>query len=236
VGESAADLRRDIERTRDHMGQTIDAIGDRVMPSRIIERRRNRMRAGYWAARDAVMGRSSDTMSTVGEQASHAGTSISDGLGHLADRVTDVPHQATRHTQGSPLGAGLIAFGAGLVLAAVIPPSDAEQQVAAKVKDAAEPLVDDAKQMGKELASALQSDGQQAGGALKEAAQQAVGQVKETAAGAAHDARDAGAEAVRTVGEQTGGNERPIGPGPSQTATPSQSARPTPAPNRPVGT
>jgi hypothetical protein len=53
----------------------------------------------------------------------------------------------------------LIAFGAGLVLAAVIPPSEVEQQVASRVKEAAEPLVDDAKEIGKELASTLESDG-----------------------------------------------------------------------------
>jgi hypothetical protein len=205
VGESAAELRRDIERTRDHMGETIDAIGDRVMPSRIIERRRNRIRASYGAARDAVMGRSGDAISNVGNHAANAALSISDGVGDLADRVTDVPHQAARRTQGSPLGAGLIAFGAGLVLAAVIPPSDPEQQVAARIKDAAEPLVDDAKQVGRELAEALQADGHQAGGALKEAAQDAIGSVKETAAGAAQETRDAGTEAVHGLHEQTSG-------------------------------
>jgi hypothetical protein len=101
VGESAAELRRDIERTREHMGETIDAIGDRVVPSRIIERRRNRMRAGYWAARDAVMGRSSDAMSSAGAQATHAGSAISDGMNHVVHQVTDMPAQATQHTRAA---------------------------------------------------------------------------------------------------------------------------------------
>jgi hypothetical protein len=214
VGESAAELRRDIERTREHMGETIDAIGDRVMPSRIIERRRNRVRASYWAARDAVMGHGGEAKASMGSHAAQAGSAVSEGMSHLADRVTDMPHQASRQTQGSPLGAGLIAFGAGLVLAAVIPPSEPEQQAASRIKDAAEPLVDEAKQAGRELASTLQADGRQAGEALKDAAQEAVGNVKDTAAGAAHDTRDVGAQAAHDV------------TGPASPAGPTNSARP----------
>jgi histone H3/H4 len=204
VGQSAEELRREIEMTRDHMGETIDAIGDRVIPRRIVERRRNRMRASYWAARDAVMGRSSDAAASMNARASHAGNSITEGASHLAERATDLPHQATRQTQGSPLGAGMMAFGAGLVIAALIPPSEPEQQVASKVREAAEPLVEDAKEMGKELASTLQSDSKDAGGALKEAAQQAVGSVKETASSAAQQTKEAGTGAVHEMRDSQG--------------------------------
>jgi hypothetical protein len=200
--------------TREHMGETIDAIGDRVSPRRIVERRRNRMRATYWAARDAVMGRSGNAASSIGQRASNTGTSISEGASHLADRMTDLPSEATRQTQGSPLGAGLVAFGAGLVLAAVIPPTEPEKQAAAKVKDAAEPLVEDAKEMGKELASTLQADGRDAGGALKETAQHAVDTVTEKATSAAQQTREAGAEAVHDLRDQ------PPGAGPAPTASP----------------
>lgn len=202
MGQSAEELRREIEMTREHMGETIDAIGDRVIPRRIVERRRNRMRASYWAARDAVMGRSNDAVGSMGSMASHTGGAIGEGVGHLAERVTDLPAEASRHTQGSPLGAGLIAFGAGLVLAAVIPPSDAEKEVASKVKDAAEPLVSDAKEMGKELASTLQSDGKDAGDALMETARHAAESVKETATNAAQQTKAAGTEAVHEVRDQ----------------------------------
>jgi hypothetical protein len=181
------------------MGGTIDAIEDRVVPRRIIQRRRNRIRSSYWAARDAVMGRAGDVMDAASERSSHAGSSVSEGMSHLADRATDVPHQVTRQTQGSPLGAGLIAFGAGVVLAALLPPSEPEQQLASKVKDAAEPLVDDAKTMGKELASSLQSDGQQAVESVKETAQEAAGNVKDAASGAMQQTQQAGTHAVHEV-------------------------------------
>ena len=45
MGQGPEELRHDIERRRDDLGETIDAIGDRVSPGRIIERRRNRIAA-----------------------------------------------------------------------------------------------------------------------------------------------------------------------------------------------
>ena len=41
MGQSADELRHDIEATRGQLGETLDAIGDRVSPGRMIERRKN---------------------------------------------------------------------------------------------------------------------------------------------------------------------------------------------------
>ena len=87
MGQSAEELRRDIEDTRNHMGTTLDAIGDRVSPSRIVDRRRNRMRATYWAARDAVMGTARDTGQSVSARTSGAGASIGDKASGAADAL-----------------------------------------------------------------------------------------------------------------------------------------------------
>ena len=46
MGQSAEELRRDIEQTRNGLGNTMEAIGDRVSPSRMMERRKNRFRNG----------------------------------------------------------------------------------------------------------------------------------------------------------------------------------------------
>ena len=42
MGQSAEELRYEIADTRAELGQTLDAIGDRVSPGRMIERRKNR--------------------------------------------------------------------------------------------------------------------------------------------------------------------------------------------------
>jgi hypothetical protein len=47
MGQSAEELRRDIERTREGLGETLDAIGDRVSPGRIMERKKNRVTARF---------------------------------------------------------------------------------------------------------------------------------------------------------------------------------------------
>ena len=56
MGQSTYELRRDIEQTRADLGETLDAIGDRVSPGRMIERRKNRMTSGIRSFKDRVMG------------------------------------------------------------------------------------------------------------------------------------------------------------------------------------
>ena len=43
MGQSTEELKRDIEHTRADMSGTLDAIEDRVSPSRMIQRRKNRV-------------------------------------------------------------------------------------------------------------------------------------------------------------------------------------------------
>ena len=56
MGQAADELRADIERRRENLSGTVDAIEDRVRPGRIIERRRQAVRARIGRTRDRVMG------------------------------------------------------------------------------------------------------------------------------------------------------------------------------------
>jgi hypothetical protein len=56
MGQNADELRRDIERTRMEMSDNLDAIGDRVSPRRMAERRWQRTRNWFGSARDSVFG------------------------------------------------------------------------------------------------------------------------------------------------------------------------------------
>ena len=69
MGQEPAELRRDIERRREELGDTIDAIGDRVSPGRIIERRRNRMADGVRSLKDRIMGTVESGTSAVSDAA-----------------------------------------------------------------------------------------------------------------------------------------------------------------------
>jgi len=47
MGQNADELRRNIETTRENLGETVEAIGDRVSPGRMIERRKNRVMTNF---------------------------------------------------------------------------------------------------------------------------------------------------------------------------------------------
>ena len=55
MGQSATELKQEIAQTRQNLGETLDAIGDRVSPGRMVERRKNRMARGFQNVRDRVI-------------------------------------------------------------------------------------------------------------------------------------------------------------------------------------
>lgn len=171
MGQNADELRRDIEQTRDGLSDTLDAIGDRVSPGRVLERRKNRAVQGIQSLRDRVMGSASD-----------ATDSIHNATGSAVDTIKDAPDAVRHQTQGSPVAAGAIAFGVGFLIAAIFPPSQPEQQVAHDLMDKAEPLKDELASAGREVAEQV-----------KGAAQDAVEEIKSTAV----DGKQAVADTVR---------------------------------------
>ena len=182
MGTSAEELRRDIAQTREDLGETIDAIGDRVSPGRVVERRKNKVRQAFSSAKDRVMGTAVDTRE-----------SISDSTGSAVDTLKGAPDTIRERTEGSPLVAGGIAFGVGFLLAAVAPASEPEQRVAEQLADKAEPLKAELAGAAKEVVDNV-----------KETAKEAVEEVKTTAtdgqqavAGTVRDGVDATTSSTR---------------------------------------
>ena len=126
MGQSAEELRQEIAGTRADLGDTLDAIGDRVSPGRVMERRKNRMTNGLRTAKDRIFGSASD-----------AGGAVADTAGTAVDAVRSAPDAAMTQTQGKPVVAGAVAFGVGFLVAAAFPPSEVEEQAASKVIDKA---------------------------------------------------------------------------------------------------
>ena len=65
MGQSATELKQEIAQTRQNLGETLDAIGDRVSPGRMVERRKNRMTRGFQNVRERVMGTASSMTDSV---------------------------------------------------------------------------------------------------------------------------------------------------------------------------
>jgi len=189
MGQSPEELRRDIEATRMDLGQTIDTIGDRVSPRRIVDRRTERIREGFGSMRDRVMGTPARAMSSAGDAATSVAGSASDLASSAADTVRSVPERAMHGAEGNPFAAGMIAFGAGLLVATLLPATEVEAQAGGAVREKLEPLKETALEMGHEVASDLQQSAHEAAGELKDHARQATEEVKANAADAAREVK-----------------------------------------------
>ena len=204
-------IRREIERTQANLSTDVNALTEKVTPIRIVERRVDRAKDTAARLKDKVMGSDSGPTSRTGTQAGRAvqgvagsvadtasstASSISDTASTAASAVQEAPQAVRRQTQGNPLAAGLIAFGAGWLISSLLPASRREQELAEQAKGKAselgQPLADAAKQAAAEMKDNLQ-----------EPAQQAVASVKSTATDAGRTVADEGRYAAQDVQAST---------------------------------
>jgi hypothetical protein len=190
MGKSASEVRADIEDTRRDMSVTIDAIADRTVPSRVIGRRRQAMSNGIRSVRERVMGRAEDVYGTAGDHVHGAAGSARDQASSLADQARQAPDKLASQTQGNPIAAGLIAFGGGLLLASILPPTEAEQRVAGQLREQTQPLQDELKQAGQQVAEGLKSTAQEGAEQVRQRASEAAGTVQEDVRGSAQELKD----------------------------------------------
>lgn len=172
-------IRADIEATRRNLSGDVDALADKVTPSKIAERQKRKVKGAFHSISEKIMGTADDMGSSAGGALSNAGDSV-------ADAGRTVVHKA----QGNPLAVGLIAFGVGALVASLIPPSSKEQELASGVKDAAQPLLHEAAEVGKQVASDLKEPAHQAVESVKETAQEGVSTVRDEAADRASEVAD----------------------------------------------
>ena len=165
-------VRNEIDDTREHLGATVEAIGDRVLPGRIIERRKETTARSLRGLRDRIMGTAHDTR----EQ-------LADSAGSTVDHLRDAPGSLAQRTEGSPLAAGGVAFAIGFLAAAVWKPTEPERHAVEKVADAAPDLTDDVAQLGRDVAGTVKEQAVGAAEELKSSVAEAATAVKETATG-----------------------------------------------------
>ena len=180
MGNRTEELSTDIAGTRQTLAQDLDALQDRVSPSAVVARRKTAARERVLGVRDRVMGTASSARGTSGDAASGAVSSAKDTASSAAGAAQD-------RYQGSPLGAGLVAFGAGMVIAGMFPASRAEASAASSALDQGRPLVDQAKSVGQDVASGLQETATEAAQQVKESAKDSAGRVQEEGRSAVGD-------------------------------------------------
>lgn len=189
------EIRADIERTRAELSYNVDSLADTANPKHIADRQVDKVKGAARGLRDKVMGSPDDPYDTgaVGD----ARTTVQDRASAVGDAVSDAPDRLEQKTRGNPLAAGLIAFGAGLLISSLIPSSQKEQQAVSELQQNLEPLKEKAVDAAKEIAGNLQEPAQQAAEQVKATATDAVANVKDEGAaakdqvqGQAQDAKD----------------------------------------------
>src|SRR5689334_22184261 len=127
MGQTAEELRGRLANQRAEIGRDLDAIGDRVSPHRMVERKQAAVRQRFSDVKDRVMGSAETSVDALRDAGASAAASLSDS-------ASSVVHGTRDAAEGNPLAVGLIAFGAGLVAAAVFPATRTERDIAERAQ------------------------------------------------------------------------------------------------------
>ena len=193
MGQRTEELTHDIEQTRGSLARDLDELQDKVSPSAIMERRKEAVRGRVGSLKDKVMGTAQSARDSVSDSASGAAGSVRGTVDDVKGGAQDAVGRAQDTVEGSPLAAGLVAFGAGLVIAGLLPASEKEARLATQVVDAAkeqaQPLVDEARSAGQDLAENLKGQASEAVDQVRSTAQDAAGTVKDEGTSSAEEVR-----------------------------------------------
>ena len=190
MGQNAEELTTtpaDIEATRTNLTRDIDELTDKVSPSRVLDRRKEAAKGRMGSLRDKVMGSATNAGGSLSGTASSA-------TGSISDTATGAFNGLESRTQGNPLAAGVVAFGAGMLISALIPASEKEAQAAQKLtqvaKDQGQPLIDEAKSVGQDMATDLKESAADSAQQVQATAQDSVEAVKQEGQSSAQTVKD----------------------------------------------
>ncbi len=180
MGQDPAVIRRQIEQTREHMGDTVDALGYKAdVPTR---------------TKEAV----SDKVESIRSRITGASARASEAMPE-ADDVTRGAKQAVGVVQENPLGLALGSLALGFLAGIALPHTKVEDEklgpVADEVKQQVQATGQEAVEHGRQVA-------QDAAGAVAEQAQEALGAVRERTQESAQEHASELADSAKESAEQ----------------------------------
>ncbi|MCM0676294.1 DUF3618 domain-containing protein [Micromonospora phytophila] len=196
AGERVGQARGAVGRVREKVMGTSMQARERVMGTSTHAKERVMDTSTH--AKDKVMGASMHARERAMEVPSHLG----DGgrISHAADSARHLGQQSRQQAQGNPLAAGLIAFGAGLLVASLVPPSRPERQLAGQargmVSEHSDQLREQAGRVGHNVRDNVRDNLRDN---LREPVRQAAQAVGSTAVGSAHAVQEQGRSAAQQV-------------------------------------
>src|SRR3954454_1005146 len=207
-------IRRQHDASRANLSYEVDALNEKVNPTRVVDRRVGRAKSTVTGLKDRVFGAAHETgqhasgtasnvAGNVQGAASTASENVSNAASSAMDAVQSAPQTIQRQAQGNPLAAGVIAFGVGWLVSSLLPTSEKEKQLASQaesaVRDHSQPLVDQAKNVAQEIGDNMKPVAQDAVQSVKETAQEGVQTVKAEGQSAASDVQGTAQDAKQTV-------------------------------------
>jgi len=120
---------------------------------------------------------------------------LTDRAGDAAHKVGDAPSTAMdgvrSGTSGAPLVAGGIAFGIGVLIGSLVPPSRAERQLGQQARQAVEPVKAELQEVGRDLVENLREPVSEAVEDVKQTAQDSSQQLRQSASESAAQVKQA---------------------------------------------
>jgi len=214
MSENPDVIRADIEATRARLGTNVDAVADKVTPSNIVHRQTDKVRDAVTGVKEKIMGAAdhpenrthNTTYTGTGTGTHSAADTLHEAKDNVAAKLSDAgtavsnaPDQVKAKTAGNPLAAGLIAFGAGMLISSLIPASQKEREAADQLKTAAQPLATQVTDAAKTVAQDLKEPAQEAMENVKATATDAAQNVKTEGQYAANDVKDRATDAKDTI-------------------------------------
>jgi Protein of unknown function (DUF3618) len=214
-------IRREIEQTQANLGQDVDALTEKVTPSKIVERRVDRARDTATRLKDKVMG--ANPMHSSGHTASHsngggvqaaasqaadrvsgtasaAAATVSDAASSAASSVQDAASTAADRLQEAPQAIRQQARGNPLAAGLIAFGAGWLVSSLLPASRREQELADQTKQMARDkVQPVLQQVASEVGDNLREPAQQAVESVKSTAQDAGQTLAEEGRSAAQDV-------------------------------------
>jgi len=196
MGERAEEqqLTREIAESRAELSRDLDALTDKVSPAQMVERRKQATRTRFRSMRERVMGSADGARQSMSSAGGSLSGAASDAAGSVTGSAQGAVGTLERRTEGNPLAAGVIAFGAGWLVSSLLPASEKEtraaQQVVERAKEHGQPLVDEARSVGQEMGENLKESAGQAAQEVKGSAQESAQAVKQEGQSSAQTVQD----------------------------------------------
>lgn len=171
-------LRSEMERTRQDLSDNVNRLGATVSPGNIADRQKAKVSRTVHDWKDRVMGAGEDARDATMDKAHDLSDNLTGSAQSAAHGAEGTAHdlsvKARQKTQGNPLAVGLIALGAGWLLGSMLPASEKEREAATRLKEEAQPMLEQAtaelKEAGSEMAEHLKPQAEQAVQEVKSAA------------------------------------------------------------------